>query len=181
MRGMGMAPVVAAAAAVAKTEVVAKVISGFKNAIGGLFGDTPTDRERKAAAAAALERALNGDASGLAWLLGRAGIVIDSNVKVAPDSIKHLYRTALRTYYSATAQTPSPAIAKALNLSQSQTAVPTAGSSFVPSAPGTTPGVPVPLTDPFGNTPTTNLPSWLIPALAVGGIAFLLSSKRSRR
>jgi hypothetical protein len=177
---MGM-PVVAAAAALAKTEVVSKVVSGFKNAISGLFGDTATDRQRKAEAAAALERALNGDASGVAYLLGRAGIVIDSNVKVAPDSIKHLYRTALRTYYGATAQTPSPLVAKALGLTQSPAAVPTGSAFTFPAPVGTTAGVPVPLTDPFGQTPTTNLPSWLIPALAVGGIAFFLSSKRSRR
>jgi hypothetical protein len=93
----------AALTAAAKSAVVQKFADGLRS----VLGDTPTDRERKASARDMLARALDGDNLALGWLFARSGIRPNAEiVKVAPRTAQHIFRTALRTYYTATRTMP---------------------------------------------------------------------------
>lgn len=175
--GLGFTPVLAAAASAAKSETVSKIVSGFTSGIQGVFGDTAEDRDRKAKAADALRRALMGDPMGEAYLLARAGIKSDANVKVAPKGAQHIFRTALRTYYKQSGITPSPDIQKALGLSLPSAPAGAPTTSPVPGVVPFVPGADVPSSVPSSVDPR------LVWGLAIGGIALIsfLNTRGSRR
>lgn len=90
-------------------------VNAFANSVKGVFGDTATDRERKASAADALAKALDGDAYWLAWLMARGDVRPDEMlVKTAPKGAQHIFRTALRRYYLATRQMPPEDVVRRL-------------------------------------------------------------------
>lgn len=109
---MPLPAVVAAGASVVKSEAVKKTVEGIQ----GLFGDTPTDKARKAHADALLNSALNGDVGSLRQLAyeafePRRGLAGDARTprdgKVSPPDVRTLARRALQRYVNAGGKLPT--------------------------------------------------------------------------
>lgn len=109
---MALPAVVAAGASVIKSEAVSKAVEGVQ----GLFGDTPTDKARKAHADALLNAALNGDTNALRLLAyeafePRRGLAGDTRTpkdgKLSPESVRTLARRALQRYVNAGGKLPA--------------------------------------------------------------------------
>lgn len=131
---LGLVPVVVTAA------VKAKALESFGKGIASLFGDTKLDKERKEGARLALAKAFEGDPDALRWLLARSGARPVVDIKTAPKSVQHIYRTALRTYYATTGEAAPLDIAQYLGIatvvSQSAGSVAPASDVVVPSRAG---------------------------------------------
>lgn len=94
-----------------KSDLVGKATEGVQ----GLFGDTSTDRSRKARASALLNASLNGDTSALRQLAydafePRRGMPGDSRTpadgKYSPNDVRDLARQALQAYVRAGGKLP---------------------------------------------------------------------------
>lgn len=112
MRGLGLEPATTTAAVTAavKSQLVQRLSEGLR----GFFGDTAKDRERKAQAVDALRRALDGDDSGIPYLIARAGIRSDGITPAAPRTARFQFRKALREYYIATNTLPDDQVRTAI-------------------------------------------------------------------
>lgn len=102
----------AAAGTAAKSAAVSKAVEGVQ----GLFGDTPTDRARKAHADTLLNASLNGDTVALRQLAyeafePRRGLAGDARTprdgKYSPPDVRTLARRALQRYVNAGGKLPS--------------------------------------------------------------------------
>lgn len=148
--------ITAALVTTAKSAAVAKITKKFADGIAGIFGDTPTDRERKASAARALQDALNGNPAGVQWLLARANIRPDrAIVAPAPDHARIIFRKALREYYTAVGVMPPDDIKRAIWAKDSH--IPESVKRGIPQMPGvivpnttspSSPNAPLPATGP---------------------------------
>lgn len=196
--GLGLEPIstALAAKAVVTQAVKADVVRRFTEGIAGVFGDTAKDKERKASAARALAEALNGNLSGLSWLLARANIRPNpAIVAPAPSSARYIFRKALREYYTTMNILPDPDIRDVIWGKISD--IPAALRAQMPGQPGivTTPA-PVSPVSGGGLTPRPVVPvtadgtpvtmagfggSSPLVWLAVGGIALAVLSQRGRR
>lgn len=179
--GMGFVPGVVALAT--KAGDIGSAVSGFTNGISGLFGDTPTDKRRKADAAANLQAALQGSSVALRRLLYEAfekrGSFADdtrtpSDGKYSPNAVRDLAKKALKSYVSAVGGLPPEFAAYASKLGTQPLS-----AQSVKEAIALFPGAPLqpgPAVAP-GAAP---LPSWALPVgAAVGGLLLLaLVSRR---
>lgn len=177
---LGFIPgVVAAASSVAD---IGSVVGSFTSGISNLFGDTPTDKRRKADAAANLQRALGGDRAALQRLLYEAfekrgakpgDTRTPSDGKWSPSAVRELAKNALQKYVSAVGGLPMEFSAYASKLG---TAALTPQS--VAEAMSTFPGAPFAPSPSFVPGGSSGTPAWVIPTVAAGGavvIALLLT------
>lgn len=104
-------PVAGAVLAVVKSDTARKVTEG----VAGLFGDTSTDKDRKARASALLNASLNGDTAALRQLTydafeRRQGMPGDSRTpvdgKYSPGDVRDLAARALQSYAKAGGKLP---------------------------------------------------------------------------
>lgn len=105
-------PIPLAVLAAAKSAAVGKAVAGVQ----GLFGDTPTDRARRAYADGLLNAALNGDVRAVRQLAydafePRRGLSGDARTprdgKYSPDAARTLARGALQRYVNAGGKLPA--------------------------------------------------------------------------
>ena len=182
--GLGFIPGVVAAAT--KASSIGAAVKGFTDGISGLFGDTPTDKARKARAAQLLQEALFGSKAALHQLLfdayeKRSGLPGDTRTptdgKYSPDAVRSLATKALKSYVNQVGGLPPEFASYASKLGTSALS-----PQSVNEAVALFPGAPLTSTAAPGTAGT--LPSWVLPAALVGGgllLFTLTSGKRGRR
>jgi hypothetical protein len=110
-----MVPIVAGALTAAKSSAVSDAVSRVSEGFAGLFGDTPTDKARKARATQLTARAIDGDMGALRQLTfdafeQRRGQIGDDRKpvdgKMSPQDVRTLAKRGLKLYVESTGGIP---------------------------------------------------------------------------
>lgn len=177
--GLGFIPGVIAIST--KVGAVSSAVKGFTDGISGLFGDTPTDKARKARGAQLLQAALLGSYEALRQLLydayeTRSGLPGDdrgADGKYSPAAVRSIAVKALQAYVAQVGGLPPQFASYASRLGTSALSPQSVNEAIA--------AFPDPSLAPGGGAGSA-MPEWAMPALLVGGglLVFALTSRGRR-